>query len=128
MKRYWTSRSFILLVGLILVVINLIGLNLFIRADLTDDGVYSLSDASIDLVGGLDDPVTVTAFFTADLPAPYSGNRRFLKDKLDDYGAYGGANFQYRFVDPGDDEEVHRILGIQGVPEEVPHSGGDDAH
>ena len=70
MKRDWTSRSFILLLGLILVVINLIGLNLFIRTDLTDDGVYSLSDASIDLVEGLDDPVTVTAFFTADLPAP----------------------------------------------------------
>jgi len=47
MKRDWTSRSSIVLLGLILVVVNLIGLNLFWRTDLTDDGVYSLSDASI---------------------------------------------------------------------------------
>lgn len=116
MKRDWTSRSFILLAGLILIVINLIGLNLFIRADLTDDGVYSLSDASIDLVKGLDDPVTVTAFFTADLPAPYSANRRFLKDKLDDYRAYGGSNFQYRFVDPSDDEKLREEAMRYQVP------------
>jgi gliding-associated putative ABC transporter substrate-binding component GldG len=91
---------------LILVVVNLIGLNLFWRADLTDDDVYSLSEASIQTVENLDDPVTVTAFFTSDLPAPYSSNRRFLKDKLDDYRAYGGANFQYRFVDPRDDDAL----------------------
>ena len=108
MKRDWTSRSTILIFALILIVLNLIGLNLFGRIDLTDDGVYSLSDASKDLVGNLDDPVTVTAFFTSDLPAPYSSNRRFLKDKLDDYRAYGGRNFQYRFVDPRDDEELRQ--------------------
>ncbi|MCH8275963.1 MAG: GldG family protein [Bacteroidetes bacterium] len=108
MKRDWTSRSTILIFALILIVLNLIGLNLFGRIDLTDDGVYSLSDASRDLVGNLDDPVTVTAFFTSDLPAPYSSNRRFLKDKLDDYRAYGGRNFQYRFVDPRDDEKLRQ--------------------
>ncbi|MCZ6758212.1 MAG: GldG family protein [Bacteroidetes bacterium] len=116
MKRDWTSRSSIVLLGLILVVVNLIGLNLFARADLTDDGVYSLSDASIDLVSDLDDPVTVTAFFTADLPAPYSSNSRFLKDKLDDYGAYGGRNFQYRFIDPKDSEELRNEAMSYQIP------------
>ena len=43
MKRDWTSQTAILLVGVILVVVNLIGLNLFGRLDLTDDAVYSLS-------------------------------------------------------------------------------------
>lgn len=116
MKRDWTSRSSILLFGLIIVVVNLIGLNLFARADLTDDGVYSLSEASIDLVSNLDDPVTVTAFFTSDLPAPYSSNSRFLKDKLDDYGAYGGGNFQYRFIDPKDDEELRNEAMSYQIP------------
>lgn len=116
MKRDWTSRTALLLIGLILVVVNLIALNLFARMDLTDDGVYSLSDASIDLVENLDDPVTITAFFTKDLPTPYSTNRRFLKDKLDDYRAYGGTNIQYRFVDPADDEEARTDAGRYGIP------------
>jgi gliding-associated putative ABC transporter substrate-binding component GldG len=106
MKRDWTTRSSIVLIGVIIVVINLIGLTIFGRLDLTDDNVYSLSDASIKLAQELDDPVTFKAFFTDDLPAPYSSNRRFLKDKLDDYRAYGGSNVQYRFIDPGQDEEV----------------------
>ena len=116
MKRDWTSRSTILLVGAILVVLNLIGLNLFGRLDLTDDRVYSLSDASIDLVENLEDPVTVTAFFTANLPAPYGTNRRFLKDKLDDYRAYGGQNLQYRFVDPAEDEGLRQDAQRLGIP------------
>ncbi len=106
MKRDWTSQTGILLAGGILVLVNLIGLSIFLRLDFTDDKVYSLSDASKELVQKLDDPVTITAFFTADLPAQFAANRRFLKDKLDDYRAYGGANVQYRFVDPDEDESL----------------------
>ena len=118
MKRDWSSRTAILLVGLILVVINVIGLNIFGRLDLTDDKVYSLSDASIEIVENLDDPVTLTAFFTEGLPAPLSSNRRFLKDKLDDYRAYGGQNIQYKFVDPGDDAELREEANRYRIPEQ----------
>ncbi len=116
MKRDWTSRTTLLLAAGILVVLNLIGLNVFARLDLTDDRVYSLSEASIELVENLDDPVTVTAFFTEDLPAPYSAYRRFLKDKLDDYRAYGGQNVQYRFVDPGEDEDLRDEAARYRIP------------
>ncbi|MEM1093378.1 MAG: GldG family protein [Bacteroidota bacterium] len=116
MKRDWTSRTMLLIVGGILVVLNLIAVNLFVRADLTDDGVYSLSDASIRLVENLDDPVTLKAFFTDDLPAPYSSNRRFLKDKLDDYRAYGGDFIQYEFVDPVSDEAMQEEAARFQIP------------
>jgi len=116
MKRDWTSRAGLLMIGLILVVINLIGLNLFFRLDLTDDRVYSLPDVSIKIVRELDDPVTITAFFTDDLPAPYAQNRRFLRDKLDDYRAYGGANIQYRFVDPASSDELRADAARMNIP------------
>jgi gliding-associated putative ABC transporter substrate-binding component GldG len=106
MRKDWTSRTVLVLVAAILVVANLVGLNWFTRLDLTDDKVYSLSDASIETVRNLDDVVNITAFFTEDLPAPYAANRRFLQDKLDEYQAYGGSNIQYRFVDPLTDEEL----------------------
>ncbi len=119
MKRNWTSRAALLLIAAILVVVNVIGINWFARVDMTDDNVYSLSDASIDLVRSLDDPVTIKAFFTKDLPAPYSSNRRFLQDKLDEYRAFGGSNIQYDFVDPSDSDELraeaerYRIPAVQ---------------
>ena len=116
MKRDWTSQTAILLVGGILVVINLIGLNLFGRLDLTDDAVYSLSEASIRLVEDLEDPVTITAFFTSDLPPQFATNRRFLKDKLDDYRAYGGQNVQYKFVDPAEDDDLRAEAARYRIP------------
>ena len=115
MKRDWTSQTGILLVGGILVAVNLIGLELFGRLDWTDDRVYSLSRASRDLVAGLVDPVTITAYFSDDLPAQLRPNRRYLKDKLDDYRAYGGQNIQYKFVDPSDDEEVQAEAMQSGI-------------
>src|SRR5690606_40637492 len=97
-------------------VINLIGLTLFFRHDLTDDRVCALPDASIKIVRELDDPVTITAFFTDDLPAPYAQNRRFLRDKLDHYRAYGGANIQYRFVDPASIYELRSDAARMNIP------------
>jgi len=116
MKRDFSTQTTLLLAAAILVVINLIGLNIFGRLDLTDDRVYSLSRASKDIVQNLEDPVTITAFFTADLPAQFVSNRRFLKDKLDDYRAYGGQNVEYQFIDPGEDEDLRAEAGRLGIP------------
>ena len=84
----------------ILVVINIISIRLFGRLDLTSQGVYTLSDASRKLVGSLDDRVTVKAFFTEDLPAPYNNNRRSVLDILNDYKAYSKGNLQFEFINP----------------------------
>jgi len=116
MKRDFSSRATLLLAAAIIILVNLIGLNVFGRLDLTDDRVYSLSAASKEIVENLEDPVAITAFFSADLPAQFASNRRFLKDKLDDYRAYGGQNVQYQFVDPGEDEELRGEAGQLGIP------------
>lgn len=116
MKRDWTSRTSLLLVGLILVLINLIGLNLFFRLDLTDDDVYTLSDASVKIVEDLEDPITFKVFFTKNLRPPFSSNLRFLQDKLDDYRAYGGQNVQYEFVDPSEDDDLRNEASRYGIP------------
>lgn len=115
MKRDWTTRTALIVTAAILVVLNLVGLKLFGRIDLTDNKVYSLSPASKKLGDRLEDPVTVTAYFTSNLPAPYSDNRRFLQDKLDDYRSYAGSRFHYKFIDPGEDESVRRTAQVEGI-------------
>lgn len=89
-----------LLIFAILVVVNIISVRLFGRLDLTSQGVYTLSDASKTLVGALDDRVTVKAYFTEDLPAPYNNNRRAVLDILNDYKAYAGGNLHFDFINP----------------------------
>jgi len=71
-----------LLVGGILVLVNFISIRIFTRLDLTEQKVFTLAEASKKLVGSLNDRVTVKAYFTEDLPAPYNNNRRAVLDKL----------------------------------------------
>jgi len=121
MKKDYTTQVTILLAAGILIVLNLIARNTFWRLDLTDDRVYSLSEASVELVRGLEDPVSITAFFTADLPAQFAANRLFLEEKLADYHAYGGQNVLYQFVDPDAEEDRAEAarLGVSAVQIQV---------
>ncbi len=84
----------------ILVVLNIISIRIFARFDMTRNGQFTLSDASKALVRNLDDRVTVRAYFTEDLPAPYNNNRRAVLDELNDYRAYARGNLQFEFIDP----------------------------
>ncbi|HMK38220.1 MAG TPA: GldG family protein, partial [Bacteroidota bacterium] len=84
----------------ILIALNIISIRIFARFDLTRNSQFTLSEASKSLVRSLDDKVTVRAYFTEDLPAPYNNNRRALLDELNDYRAYARGNFQFEFVDP----------------------------
>lgn len=110
-----------LLIFAILVVVNIISVRLFGRLDLTSQGVYTLSDASKTLVGALDDRVTVKAYFTEDLPAPYNNNRRAVLDILNDYKAYAGGNLHFDFINPEGEkgEEEAQQQGIAPVQVQV---------
>jgi gliding-associated putative ABC transporter substrate-binding component GldG len=88
----------------ILILVNFISIRLFGRIDLTKEKVYTLSDASKKLVGGLDDRITIKAYFTEDLPAPYNNNRRAVLDILNDYRAYSNGNIQFEFINPQGDK------------------------
>ena len=77
---------FVALIGA-LFLLNTVSLQFFGRLDLTRDKQFTLSDASKTLVRTLDEPVTIRAYFTKDLPPPYSTNTRYVKDLLDEYFA-----------------------------------------
>ena len=76
------SKFLIYLVVVIL--INIAGITLFFRIDLTSNKVYSLSKASKIVVGTLSEPLTVKVFFNSNLPAPYNNIERYLHDLLEE--------------------------------------------
>ena len=102
-----TFSTLLLLLG-ILVLINLIAINIFKRVDLTEGKIFTLAKASKDVVANLPDRLTVKAYFTKDLDAPYSSIARYLRDQLDEYKARSNGNFRYEFVDPGSEEELEK--------------------
>ncbi|HPJ94858.1 MAG TPA: Gldg family protein [Deltaproteobacteria bacterium] len=90
---------------LVVVLINIVGITLFTRFDLTENKVYSLSNVSREAVSTLSEPLTINVFFTRDLPAPYNTVERYLRDLLAEYSLYSNKYFNYRFFDVSPEDE-----------------------
>jgi ABC-type uncharacterized transport system involved in gliding motility auxiliary subunit len=89
---------------IIVVLVNVAGITLFFRADLTADKMYSISKASRKVVATVSEPLTVNVFFTRDLPAPHNNTERYLHDLLEEYSVYANKFFNYRFYDVSPEE------------------------
>jgi gliding-associated putative ABC transporter substrate-binding component GldG len=87
-----------------LLLLNLVGLKLFGRFDLTSDREYTLSKASRATLASLEEPITVKAYFTSRLPAPYSGNARYVRDLLEEFRSASKGKLGFEFIDPADAE------------------------
>jgi len=79
----------------VVVLVNIAGITLFFRIDLTANKQYSLALASKKMASGLSEPLTIKVFFTRDLPAPHNNTERYLHDLLEEYAVYAGKFFNY---------------------------------
>jgi ABC-type uncharacterized transport system involved in gliding motility auxiliary subunit len=89
---------------IVIVLINAAGITLFKRLDLTENKIYSISEASKRVVSTLSEPLTIRVFFTQDLPAPYNATEQYLKDLLAEYAIYANRYFNYAFYDVSSEE------------------------
>ena len=101
----------------ILIALIVIGVFLFFRIDRTQNQAYSLSDGSRRAVADLDETLTITAYFTSDLPAPFNATERYVRDILAEYQAASHGHVIVRFVSPDTDEEREEAdhAGVQLV-------------
>ena len=107
MKR--TKKSFlyqILLIIGVAVLINILADIYFVRLDFTSDNRYTLSKATKNILRNLDEPVTVTAYFTEDLPPQMLKIKKDFKELLVEYANISKGNVVYEFIDPAIDEET----------------------
>lgn len=87
------------LVIIFLILANLVGSRAFFRIDLTSSKSYSLSPASKQLVRTLGEPLSVSVFFSNDLPAPYNNVAQYVRDVLVEYKGSANSNFSYNIYD-----------------------------
>jgi gliding-associated putative ABC transporter substrate-binding component GldG len=86
------------------VLINIVGIKTFGRADLTRDDQFTLASATQDTLRLLHDPVTVKAYFSKNMPPPFSTNARYVRDLLEEYYARSDGYFRFEFIDPLEEE------------------------
>src|SRR5262249_53748622 len=59
---------------------------------------------SRDTMSSLEEPVTITAYFTEKLPPPFAGNARYVRDLLEEYRAASRGKVSFEFIDPATQE------------------------
>ena len=112
------KKSFLgtlLLLTIIIVVINIISEKWFVRLDLTEGHQYSLSSVTEKVLNDLDETVTVTAYFTKDLPPKLQKVKQDFKDLLIEYAKRSGGKVAYKFVNPNNDSQTEQEAIHAGV-------------
>jgi gliding-associated putative ABC transporter substrate-binding component GldG len=89
----------------IIFVINLISEQLFFRLDFTSDKQYTLSTATKDILNELNDVITITAYYSEDLPPQLVKSRKDFVDLLIEYENRSNGNIVYEFINPNKSEE-----------------------
>ena len=121
-----TSSSLLNIV--IIVLINLVGLTMNFRCDLTRNDTYSLSDESRDIVSNLKENLKIKVLFSKDLPAQHTAIFRYLKDLLEEYDYYANEYFSYEIIDDKDLEKAAADYGIRPVQsQEIRQRPGEGA-
>jgi len=88
------------------ILLNAISSQYFVRVDLTDNQIYTLSEVSKAAARDLKEPVHVKAFISPDLPPPMHQLPQAVADTLDEYMRASAGQLSYEIISPNDDAEV----------------------
>ncbi len=109
----------ILLIVTIAVLLNILFSKFFVRLDFTGDKRYTLSRATKNILRDLQEPVTVTAYFSNDLPPQIEKVRSDFQDLLVEYANRSGGKVVYEFVNPNENQEKEMEVAQQGIQPQV---------
>jgi gliding-associated putative ABC transporter substrate-binding component GldG len=112
MKKLYITTG---LVIAIVIAVNLLSHEFHFRADLTDEKQYTLSKATKDILNELEEPVTVKAYFSKDLPANIAKTRQDFQELLIEYSNRADGMIQYEFINPNESESIENGAMQQGI-------------
>jgi ABC-type uncharacterized transport system involved in gliding motility auxiliary subunit len=123
-RRIWSSA-----LGLVAAAVLAIGVNMLVdrlapraRIDLTQQRLYTLSDGTVSVLRGLQDPITLRLFYSRRLGAAvpaYGSYAERVRAMLEEYVAISGGKIRLEVFDPepfSETEDRALALGMQGVP------------
>jgi len=94
-----------LLLGLaIIALLNVIGSFVFTRIDLTSEKRYSLSDATKEMLGSINDIVFFRVYLEGEFPAGFKRLARETREMLNEFRAYN-PNIEYEFINPSESSD-----------------------
>ncbi len=120
------QKTFLSITGLIILLLILILVNILVsyanlRWDVTEEGVYSLSQGTKNILASIKTPVVIKFFYSRsnpNIPASIELYAKRIKDFLSEYEHAGNNNIRLEFYDPepdSDEEEWAQRYGLEPI-------------
>jgi gliding-associated putative ABC transporter substrate-binding component GldG len=113
MKKNTILNTFLVIA--IIVFLNLVSNYVYFRLDLTEDKRYTLGNATKEILKNIEEPVTIKAYFSENLPPQILKIRKDFEEYLVEYGRLSSGNVVYEFINPNKDEESEAQARSQGI-------------
>lgn len=123
-NRRLTAGVAIALAAVLFVAVNVISDRLLVRAslDLTEEGLFTLSDGTRKVLGEVQEPIALRLFFSSDLGNAAPQFRAYairVRELLERYAQISDGRLRLEFFDPrvfSEEEDQAVAFGLQGVP------------
>lgn len=117
MKSKTAVLYFVALIIGVITLVNILADRFFVRLDLTEDNRYTLSRATRDLLKNLEEPITITAYFTRKLDPSFDNIRKEFEDMLTEYHSISKGMVVYEIKNPLKDEKIEQEAQQAGIME-----------
>ena len=121
--------------GLLLATALFLALNLLagpllrgVRADLTEQRLYTLSGGTRNILGGLEEPITLRFFFAKTVATeapPLLSYAERVREMLEEYVALSGGQLRLEVIDPEPYSEAEELAVGYGIQGRVANAEGD---
>jgi len=145
MSRHSTSRRSIvtdrrmLAIGTVaLAVVFFVAVNLAVgarfgaaRVDLTEDGLFTISDGTRAVLAGIDEPIELRVYYSKSLDRmgpSYANYLRRLRDLLDEYGRISAGKVRVKWYDPQPFSPEEDMAVADGIEPMVVDADGTQAY
>lgn len=111
----WT---FLLIVGIGIVLINIIGSLVYTRLDMTEDKRYSLAEGTVTFLendANFENRINIKIYLEGNLPAEIRHFRNAIEDKLKEFKQYAGDRIEYQFINPNVGPEAEQQLLFENL-------------
>jgi ABC-type uncharacterized transport system involved in gliding motility auxiliary subunit len=122
--RNWYSAGALALLAILFLALTMLSGALFTnsRVDLTENRLYTLSPGTVNLLRSIDEPITLSFYFSEDasrdLPMVRNFARR-VQELLDEMAQRSGGGLRVERIDPrpfSEEEDQAALFGLEGIP------------
>jgi gliding-associated putative ABC transporter substrate-binding component GldG len=116
--KWLFNWTFLLIVGVGIVIVNIIGSLVYTRLDMTEDKRYSLAEGTITFLendANFENRLNIKIYLEGNLPAEIRLFRNAIEDKLKEFKQYAGDRIEFQFINPNVGPEAEQQLLFENL-------------